>query len=197
MLSAACANTTNFTGVTDLPPPFSAHQPLPPPGGAMPAGYVPYGAAVARSPQPSAGSVFGQLVWRIIVLAMGGGALIGLGFVIVGSLVQGDSDVAGFGFAAMIVGAILGLFLGVPAGLVLGGIGAAMLVPYKGKRYTMWWARIASLLAVALFYTRLWWSINIDDGEYWVVAGLTIPGLLGAFFGSWFLVHWYTHRMGD
>lgn len=183
--------------MTDLPPPFSAHQPLPPPGGAVPVGYVPYGATGPSSLQPSAGSVFGQLVWRIIVLSTGGGAAIGLGFMIVGSIVEGSSDLAGLGFVATVVGAILGMVLGVPAGLVLGGMGAAMLVPYKGKSYTMWWARITSVLAVVVFYTRLWWSINIDDGELWVVAGLTVPGVLGAFFGSWFLVHWYTHRMGD
>ncbi|MEQ1701424.1 MAG: hypothetical protein ABMA25_15050 [Ilumatobacteraceae bacterium] len=183
--------------MTDLPPPFSANQPLPPPSGPVPTGYVPYGVAPVRSPQPSGGSVFGQLVWRIIVLSMAGGAVIGAGFVLVGALVQGDSDVASLGFAAMFVGTIFGLILGVPAGLVLGGIGAAMLVPYKGKSYTKWWARIGALIAVALFYTWLWWAISIDEGEYWLVAGLTAPGLLGAFFGSWFLVHWYTRRMGD
>lgn len=169
---------------------------LPPPN-AIPQGYVAYGAQPMHSPQPSAGSVFGQLVWRVIVLSIAGGAVIGLGFVLVGALVQGDADTAGLGIAAMFVGTIFGLFLGVPAGVVLGGIGAAMLVPYKGRSYTMWWARIGALIAVGLFYTWLWWSISIDDGEYWVVAGLTMPGLLGAFFGSWFLVRWYTKRMGD
>lgn len=183
--------------MTDLPPPFSTNRPLPPPAGAVPTGYVPYAAAAARSPQPSGGSVFGQLVWRIIVLSMGGGAVIGAGFMLVGAAVEGNSDIATFGVAALIVGAIFGLLLGVPAGLILGGIGAAMLVPYKGKSYTMWWARIAAVVAVVIFYTWLWWAISIDDGQFWVVAGLTVPGLLGAFFGSWFLVHWYTHRMGD
>lgn len=182
--------------MTDLPPPFSADPPLPPPAAGVPAGYVAYGAQPAYSPQPSAGSVFGQLVWRVIVLSTAGGAVIGAGFVIVGSLVQGESDVASFGIIAMIVGAIFGLFLGVPAGLVLGGLGAAMLVPYKGRSYTMWWARIGAMIAVAAFYAWLWWSIELD-GEFLVVAGLTAPGMLGAFFGSWFLVHWYVRRMGD
>jgi hypothetical protein len=183
--------------VTDLPPPFSSQPPLPPPQGYAPAGYVPYGTDNRHLLQPSGGSVFGQLVWRIIVLAMGGGAVIGLGFVIVGAIVGGDSDVATFGFIALIVGAIFGLVLGVPAGLVLGGIGAAMLVPYKGKGYTHWWARISALIAVSLFYLWLWGGTSLSGDEYGVIIGLTAPGLLGAFFGSWFLVHWYCRRMGD
>jgi hypothetical protein len=145
--------------------------------------------------QPSRGSVFGQLVWRTIVLAVGGGAAIGFGFMLIGAFVSGDSELATYGIAAAIVGAIFGLLLGIPAGLVLGGLGCAMLVPYKGKRATNWWAHISALLAVALFYLWLWSQFEIADLV--PLLGLTVPGVFGAFFGSWFLVRWYTKRMGD
>ena len=174
--------------MTDLPPPL-------PPLAAVPDGYVAYGAAPSAGRQPSAGSVFGQLVWRIIVLSTVGGAAIGVGFMVVGAFVSGDSELATYGFAAAMVGAIFGLVLGVPAGLVLGGIGCAMLVPYRGKSFTHWWARISAVVAVGIFYAWLW--SNLNTAELAPLLGLTVPGVLGAFFGSWFLVRWYTKRMAD
>jgi len=163
----------------------------------MPAGYVAYQPAAAPPRGPSRGAVFGQILWRTIVLAMGGGALIGIGFIVVGSMVSKDSDLAGFSLAAGFVGAILGLFLGVPSGLALGGVGCALLVPYRGKASTHTFARIGAMLAVSVFYGWMWSGHNFDSGEWPALVGLTLPGLAGAFFGSLFLVRWYTKRMGD
>ena len=173
--------------------------PLPVPGSAaaMPAGYVAYQPAAQPPRGPSRGAVFGQILWRTIVLSMVGGAVIGTGFIVVGSLVSKDSDLAGFSLAAGFVGAVLGLFLGVPAGLVLGGLGCALLVPYRGKGTTHWSARIGGVVAVSVFYALIWGDNSFHSSEWPALVGLTVPGLAGAFFGSLFLVRWYTKRMGD
>ena len=174
--------------MTDLPPPLGS------PSG-PPAGYLAYGHDERARPQPSGGAVFGQILWRSIVVAVIGGAVIGAGFILIGSLVDGDADAAEFTLAAIFIGAILGLLLGVPAGLIIGGIGAALLVPYKGKSYTTWYARIAAVISVTLFFGWLF-SDSVDDLDMWVLV-FVVPGLLGAYFGSLFLVRWYTNRMGD
>lgn len=163
----------------------------------LPAGYVGYRQEVLRPRAPSRGAVFGQVLWRTLVVSIAGGAIIGAGFIVVGAVVSSDSELAGAGFAAAVVGAIFGLFLGVPAGLVLGALGAWVLVPYKGKGFTHWSARIGALLAVGLFYTWIWSSIRLHSSDVMPLIGLTAPGVVGAFFGSLFLVRWYTKRMGD
>lgn len=187
MLPAAFPNAAKFAPVSDLPPPFGAAS-------GPPAGYVAYGQDVSARPQPSGGAVFGQILWRSIVVAILGGAVIGAGFILVGSLIEGDTDAVDYTVAAIFVGAILGLILGVPAGLVIGGVGAAVLVPYKGKAYTHWYARIAAVISVVLFFG--WLFNDVDNLNGWILV-FVVPGLLGAYFGSLFLVRWYTKRMGD
>lgn len=174
-------------GPFDAPPPgYVAFRPGPGPGSPMMA--IAHGA-------PGRGAVFGQLLWRSIVVAIAGGAAVGIVFVVIGAFVDSSSDFAGYSIAAAFVGAVLGLILGVPAGLLIGGVGAAVLVPYRGRSFTHRYARIASTIAVGVFLAWLFHDSTGSTDAGWL-ALIVAPSLLGAWFGSLFLVRWYSVRMG-
>ena len=143
--------------------------------------------------------MFGQVLWRTIVVAIGGGAgigfLIGL-FGVAISLFSDDDDLSGgiigFPFLAAYIAAVFGLFLGVVAGLLLATLAAVTLVPYRGSRPTILTIRITAVVLVGLFMMLLF--LDAVDAEI-LVGAIVGAGLLGAWFLSPFLVRWYVRRM--
>lgn len=149
---------------------------------------------------PARALVFFQLLWRSIVAAVGGGVVIGVGFVvIVGATGERFSDLdSDFDssdglsvamFLAAAFGGAFGLALGVAAGLVLGLIGAIVLVPYRGRRITRLVMRIAAPLLVAAFFVVL---LGGDDRVWMLLGG---AGMVGAVLIAPWLVGWYVRRM--
>jgi hypothetical protein len=70
-----------------------------------------------------------------------------------------------------------------------------VLVPYRGKSFTHRYARLASIVTVGLFLAWLFHDTSSANDAGWL-ALIVVPSLLGAWFGSLFLVRWYSVRMG-
>lgn len=151
---------------------------------------------------PSRLAVFGQVFLRSIAVAVVGGVVIGVGFVLVVSLfgeswntLEGDGGGSEDGVLvamlfATFFGATFGVLLGLLAGVVLGFLGAFVLVPYRGRRFTVLVMRVAAPLLVAAFFVAL---LGGDD-RLWLLLGAA--GMIGAVLAAPWLVGWYVRRMG-
>lgn len=145
--------------------------------------------------------VFLQVLWRSIVVAVVGGVVIGVGFVVVVSLFgeswnSFDGDGGGTDDGVLVAmlfatffGAVFGTALGVLAGAVLGFVGAFVLVPYRGRRLTVLVVRVAAPLLVAAFFVAL---LGGDDRVWLLLGG---AGMIGAAVAAPWLVAWYVRRM--
>jgi hypothetical protein len=155
----------------------------------------PYGA-----PRPvSRGAIFGQVYWRTLVLASGGGLVVGFVYGVFLSVFERDG--ANFGPVAYMAlaggfGAVTGVALGLGAGFATGGLCAWLLLPYRGRRATRFVALLVSVGCLLPF--AVWGSIGGDfDSAYDVVGWLVLVGtsLVGAAAGSLWLVNWFVKRM--
>lgn len=141
-------------------------------------------------------AVFFHVWWRSIVVAVGGGVVIAVGFVIVATLAGEefttfDSKEAGLGLALLLgayFGAAFGLVLGVVAGLLLGLLASIALVPYRGRKRTRLVMRIGAAVCVAAFFGLL--SGGTD--RLWYLLGAA--GVVGAVLLAPWLVRWYIRR---
>jgi hypothetical protein len=143
-------------------------------------------------------AVFFQVWWRSLVVAIGGGVMIAVGFVIVVTLAgetfegfEGEDGSDGLGVVMLLAayfGAAFGLVLGVVAGLLLALLASLALVPYRGRRRTVTVMRIGAAVCVAAFFGLL--SGGTD--RLWYVLGAA--GVLGAVLLAPWLVRWYVRR---
>lgn len=145
-------------------------------------------------------AVFFQVLWRSIVLAVAGGIVIAVGFVVIVTIFgeswdgfdgDGGGSDDGVLVAALIaayLGAIFGIVLGIAAGVVLGLIGALALVPYRGRGTTRWVMRVGATVCVGAFFAAL---LGGDDRLWLVLGG---AGMVGAALTAPWLVGWYVRR---
>jgi len=134
------------------------------------------------------GTVFGQVLWRSIVVATVGGAVIAGGLAAV-FVPFDETNLADIGIFAYI-GAVLGLVLGVLAGLMIGAIAGVTLVPYPTAHRVRRTTRITSVACV-FAYLGLWTVGSWDEP---LVVTIVVAGVLGAAATSNFLVNWYIRR---
>jgi hypothetical protein len=150
----------------------------------------------AATPPIGAGTVFVQVFWRALTVAVVGGAAAGF----VGTLALAATDPEDgaflFAFVVALVGGVFGVLLGLVAGPVMGGICAWRLVPYPGARSCTLLARALAIGFVALFLPLLFWDAVVDDnGTVLLMAGISAMSLAGAWFGGGWTIRWYVRRM--
>jgi hypothetical protein len=162
------------------------------------------GEAVAAPPER--GVVFIQVAWRTVVAAVGGGAAVGTGMILLFALwdvVHPPSDGADPSWTFIPIGTLFGIvfggFLGAPAAAILGGVMAWRGVPYPGPKRTRLIARITAMAMVFAFLVLFFHEPVQSGGPD--VADLTVYGLIygASLVGAWFLgswtVRWYVRRM--
>lgn len=152
----------------------------------------------AQANAPTRGVIFGQVLWRSLVLAVGGGAVIGfaVGLVLaVWALVWEDASIRELPVVLVLgtyVGAGTGIALGVLGGLLISTVAALRLVPYPGEGQTLLTMRVTSVVVVGLFMALLFGGAV---GGWAGVALITALGLAGAWMSAPFLVGWYLQRL--
>lgn len=157
-------------------------QPLPP-------GYVPYEMATGAAPPVSRGRMFGNVLWRSTVLGALMLAAIGGGLGVVAAITDRQITTLVLSPLFAMLGVIAGGYLGTIVGVVLGGLAAMLLIPYRGRGYTVRFARIGALGAVALFCIPFLRALSAD---YWAVPTVSIGvTVIGAAVFSPYLVNWY------
>ena len=167
---------------------------------AFPPPPVPRAATPAHRPAPGRVAVFFQVLLRSIVVAVGGGIVIAVGFVVVAWL-AGESftgfdskpmnrteDMVVVVLIAGFIGATVGLGLGVASGVLLGLLAALALVPFRGRTVTNQVMRVSAPLCVVAFF-----AVLFNDGGrlWWVLAGV---GAVGAALLAPWLTGWYVRR---
>ncbi|MBL8775144.1 MAG: hypothetical protein JNK12_04410 [Acidimicrobiales bacterium] len=170
--------------------------PGPPPAGA-PTSWAP-GGATGTAPPVSRGAVFGHVLWRVAVVCVGGGAVVGFLFVLV-LVVVGDDGDRPFSFlpVGLLVGGVLGAMLAVVAAPTIAGVCSGVLVPYPGRAKTLLTVRLLAMGLVALFLLLLLSGAVLDVGVIAALAGITAASLAGAWFGSPWVIGWYVKRCED
>lgn len=154
----------------------------------------------APKPAPGRGGVFGRVFWRVVVLAVGGGATIGLLIGIVTSIPDLTSPKRNLVFALLevpYIGAALGLLLSIPCAPIVAGLLCWLTVPYRDATRTRRTAAIVAmgvmvpfvgLFAVGVAYNDLWTVL--------LVIGMALAAFVGAGLGgSFWLAGWYVKRM--
>jgi len=136
--------------------------------------------------------VFAHVLWRSIVLATVGGAVIGFAVFAPFAMFDDENSIGDAGLAAYI-GAWIGLLLGLLSGIVVGVVAASVLVPYKGSERTISTVRISAIITVAGFFLMLFMGV-LDEPIVWA---LIVLGLIGTALLSPWLIRWYVKRMGD
>jgi len=141
--------------------------------------------------------VFGHVLWRVVVACVGGGAIIGT-LVVLASLAFPD-DAGDESLSIVVVGpifgAVLGVFLAVVAGPLIGGVCAAALVPYPGERRARLVTRVLGVGLVALFIPLLFMGAVPDVGVLVIIGAIWAAAVAGAWFLSPWVVRWYVRRM--
>lgn len=162
--------------------------------------------SVAWAPEPAVaapgrGAVFAQVAWRAVVLAVGGGALIGLLVGVGASVVDvgnGEQDLVLALLVFPLVAGLFGLLLSFFAAPAVAGLLCWLAVPYRGARRTRWVAALVSMAIVAPFV--LLWAVGVaynDVTAVLLMTGIGLASLLGAGSGGAFwLVGWYVKRLG-
>jgi hypothetical protein len=142
--------------------------------------------------------VFGQVYGRSVVVAVAGGAVIGLAIALVLGIwavtAQDDSlgEVVAVPLWGAYFGAAFGLVLGVVGGLLVAVVAAIRLVPYRGERDALITVRVASLAVVAVFMVLLFAGAT---EAFAAIAGITAAGLLGAWWSGPFLIRRYLRQV--
>ena len=167
---------------------------------AFPSPPAPRTATLAQRPAPGRVAVFFQVLLRSIVIAVGGGVVIAVGYVVVawlagesfvgfdGAISTGTEDMVAVVFIAGFIGAAVGLGLGVTTGVFLGVLASLVLVPSRGPTVTHWVMRVSASLCVAGFFDTFF----SDGGRLWLVfAG---AGAAGAVVLAPWLMGWYLRR---
>jgi len=139
--------------------------------------------------------VFGQVLWRVAVVCVGGGAVVGFLVVLVLVAVGDDGD-RPFSFlpVGLLFGAILGAMLAIVAAPTIAGVCAGVLVPYPGRARTLLTVRLLAMGLVALFLLLLLAGAVLDVGVVVALVGITAASLAGAWFGSPWVIGWYVRR---
>lgn len=167
---------------------------------AFPPPPTPRVAAPAQRPVPGRVAVFFQVLLRSIVVAVGGGIVIAVGFVVVAWLsgetftgfdskpLNTPEDMVVVVLIAGFIGATVGIGLGVAAGVLLGLLASLALVPFRGRTVTNRVMRVAAPLCVVAFFAALF----NDGGRLWLV--LAAVGAVGAALLAPWLMGWYVRR---
>lgn len=160
-------------------------------------------AAVPASTTPTRGLVFGHVLWRSVVVAVIGGAIVAmvmvLGAVLFDPSAEGVGSEDGLGLAFLPVVALagggLGLILSVIAAPAIAGLCAWRLVPYPGRRTTRLLPRLIAIVIVVAWVGLLFGADADSTAD--VIYGLVVlvGCLLGAWFGGGWLTGWYVRRV--
>lgn len=149
-------------------------------------------------PRVSRSTVFGQVLWRSLVVAIGGGAVVGalsgLVFAVVTFVVGDDAfdDVVVVPLLGAYFGGLLGLVLGVIGGLIIAAVTAIRIVPYPGEGVALLTARVTSVVVVGAFMALLFAGAT---GAWSAIALISALALVGAWMSGPFLVGWYIRRL--
>lgn len=135
-------------------------------------------------------ALFVQVWWRSIVLAIVGGAVVGVVVVVPLALFADDTVFSDVGWAAYF-GAIVGFVLGVVAGVVLGAVAAVSLTPYRGDQRTLIVTRVLATVLVGGLLGLLLLGASVS----WLAVVLVLVAIAGAWVTSPFAVNWYIRRM--
>lgn len=165
------------------------------------------GPALPVGPVPiSRGAIFLHVAWRTLVAAIGGGmAIVVLIFtaITVWELINppengSDNNIVWI-LLGLVVGAVFGAILGVPAAAVLGGMMAWRGVPYPGPRRTRLIARLTGMAMVLLFLLTMFHDVFTKRSFDLDAMPLFVMIYGGGLGGAWFLaswtVRWYIRRM--
>jgi hypothetical protein len=143
-------------------------------------------------------AVFGQVLWRSLVVAIAGGAVVGaisgLVFAVV-TLVVGDDafdEVVVVPLLGAYFGGVFGLVLGVVGGLIIAAVTAIRIVPYPGEGVALLTARVTSVVVVGAFMALLFAGAT---GAWSAIALISALALVGAWMSGPFLVGWYVRRL--
>lgn len=155
---------------------------------------------VAGTPQevapPSRLLVFGQVIWRVAVLCVGGGAAVGTILMVVGLALGGvDGDTLAWVVAVPLVGGLLGVMLSGVAGPVIAGVCAWRLVPYPGARRARLLVRVLGVVIVGTLLPIMFLGASYDRGTVLIILLLWSASVAGAWFGAPWTVHWYAVRL--
>ena len=141
--------------------------------------------------------MFGHVLWRVVVVCVAGGAVIGT--LVVLAFLAFPDDAGDESWSVVLVGpmfgAVLGVFLALVAGPLIGGVCAAALVPYPGAARARLVARVLGVGLVALFIPLLFVGAVPDVGVLVAIAGIWGAAVAGAWFLSPWVVRWYVRRM--
>lgn len=152
--------------------------------------------AAIDPPPVSRGAVFGHVLWRVAVVCVGGGAVVGflLVLVLLAFPDEGGEGVGTFLVVGPMFGAILGAMLAVVAAPTIAGVCSGVLVPYPGRAKTLLTVRLLGMGLVALFLLLLLSGAVLDVGVIAFLAGICAVSLAGAWFGSSWVIGWYVRR---
>jgi hypothetical protein len=159
-------------------------SPLPPP--TSPTGP----ASASTGSPPSRAVLLLHVLWRSVVLAVVGGAVIGV-VVFTPFLFFDDETDVGTVASATVIAAILGLMLGVIGGIVLGVVAAGWLTPYRGARSTIKVIRIAAVVVVGLVFGVVFLGAAING----LTVAVVLLSVVATWFTSAFTINWYVRRM--
>lgn len=139
--------------------------------------------------------MFGHVLWRVAVVCVGGGAVVGFLFVLV-LLAFPNDDGRAFSFLLVgpMFGGILGAMLAVVAAPTIAGVCSGVLVPYPGRAKAILTVRLLGMGLVALFLLLLLAGASLDPGVLAILAGIWAVSLAGAWFGSPWVIGWYVRR---
>lgn len=179
---------------TPAPPP-PPPPPPPSPHGAAHA-WAPAAATAPTEPPVSRGIVFLQMLWRVALECVGGGAVVG--FLLIAALLlfpDNDDDTAfSFLLVGPLIGGILGAMLAVVAAPTIAGVGAGVLVPYPGRKKTLLIVRAMAMSLVGLFLLLVLSGAVFDVGVIVLITVISAASLGGAWFLSPWVVNWYIER---
>lgn len=144
---------------------------------------------------PSRLVVFAQVIWRVAVLCVGGGAAVGAILMVVGLILGGWGDNTEWWFILVpAAGALFGLMLSIVACPVIAGVCAWRLVPYPGARRARRLVRVLGVVIVGTLFPTLFLGTSYDRGTWLIILLLWSAAVAGAWFGAPWTVRWYAKR---
>ncbi len=110
------------------------------------------------------------------------------------SVFEGDEGIPGAIAVFVSAAAALGLAVGIGSGVIIGALGAWLLVPYPGESACRWFAAVSSATCVAAAFVviALAGGIGDDANRGWIL--FAVLGGVGAAAGSGRLVNWYVRE---
>jgi hypothetical protein len=125
--------------------------------------------------------------WRSMIVSIVGGAVIGALLVLPLLVFADDVGIGDVGLFAYFGGGF-GLVLGFFAGAIIGGFGAALLVPFRSAAHCLKVVRLTACILVGLAVGLMLLPVPL-----WALPGV-ILGVGGAYLACPWVIGWYIRR---